>query len=163
MEQTTTTTVSPTKKPALLFIISIFSYIGSSIWALFSLIFMILSSWVMSFLGIGMSAASQNAEVMEGLTDEQKQIFEHASETTNGIANMGTAALIGIGLVSLILAILSLIGIVKMGQLKKSGFWMYAIVNIIVLITTIYAGWWVTSVVSAAFIIMYSLNLKHMK
>lgn len=150
---------SVAQRPQFLTTLCILSYIGSGLWALFSIIGMVASSWIMSLLGIGMATAMENPEAIEGIDPAQ---LEQATEAANGIMGMGTTFFILIFLVSLVLAAVSILGVAKMWKQKKSGFIMYSVVNGLMLILFLIGGSWGAAIFSAAFIGMYAANLKHM-
>ncbi len=75
---------------------------------------------------------------------------------------MLSSYLVIVFVVSLILAVISLMGVMKMAKLKKSGFWMYAIVNGLLALLGLFGGGLFGAIVGIGFIVMYGLNLKHM-
>ncbi|MCW3102529.1 MAG: hypothetical protein JWO09_969 [Bacteroidetes bacterium] len=160
MEQTNIQ-AGATARPQFLTVLCILSYIGSGIWALLSLIGMVASGWILSLLGIGVAAA-ENSATMEGMDSVDAEQMHQATAAVGGLMGMGTTFFIIIFLVSLIFAGLSLFGVVKMWNLKKSGFIVYTIVNGLILILGLIGGGWVMGLISAAFIAMYAANLKYM-
>ncbi len=163
----TTTTEGPKQRPGFLTTLCILSYIGSGLWALFSLIGTFASGWLMSFLGgMMMSKAAEAtpsmAEMQQNMTPEQMEQMKQGVEAAGGLLSMGTGLIVGIFVVSLILAGLSLWGVIKMWSMKKGGFWIYSIVNGLLAILALIGGSWFMGIVGVAFIVMYGLNLKHM-
>ncbi len=63
-------------------------------------------------------------------------------------------------IILVVLAAGSLYGAIMMWQLKKMGFYLYALANIILVIISF---GWVNLIITAAFIIMYFVNLKYME
>lgn len=73
-------------------------------------------------------------------------------------------------LINLILAAASLYGAIMMWKLKKTGFWIYVAAQVLMLIVPVFfvgiaglLGSAIGLIFTAAFIIMYALNLKAMK
>jgi hypothetical protein len=157
MEQTNTA-ASTQARPQFLTVLCILSYIGSGLWALLSLIGIFASGWIMSLIGGGAAAEVDTS----AMTPEQAEAFAAMSEGGSGIMGMLSSYLIVVFIISLILAALSLFGVSKMWKLKKSGFWMYTIVNGLMVILGLLGGGIFGAVVGIAFIVMYGLNLKHM-
>ncbi len=91
-----------------------------------------------------------------------------ANDAANAaIANGATVALIGI-----VAALLCLVGSVMMWQLKKMGFYIYTVANLgAVIATAVLLGGGAFGgamavmgmIFPVAFVVMYGLNLKHMK
>lgn len=157
MEQTTTTTATA-QRPGFLTTLCVLSYIGSGLWALLSLIGIFASGWIMSFF---MGSAMQNIDTT-GMSAEDAAAVESMATAGGGMMGMLSSYIIVVFIVSLILAALSLFGVVKMWQLKKSGFWIYSIVNGIMVILGFIGGGVLGAIIGLAFIVMYGLNLKHM-
>jgi hypothetical protein len=150
----------------------ILSYIGSGLWALFSLIGIFASGMIMSWFGGAMSQAktevTSNMNMSDSATAAVTERLDNATAAVDSAAGMATGMVIGVFVFSLLLAVLSLMGVMKMWKLKKSGFWMYTIANGIWMCLGIYlavngiAGW-AGPVLTAAFIGMYGMNLKNMR
>ena len=77
-----------------------------------------------------------------------------------------------IGYSSIVLSILSLLGVWWMWNLQKKGFWLYTLATVVSLITPfIFLGGGMMTllgvgflaVISIIFIILYAVNLKHMR
>ena len=162
MEQTNTTAVMPAKRSGFLTTLCILSYIGSGLWALISLIGIFASSWIISMVMGGGAKSAMDDLPTEGASAEQIEAMHKGIHAASGLAAMGGGMSIGIFVVSLILSVLSILGAVKMWNLKKVGFWMYSTVNILVVIAGFYAGGMVSPIIGIAFIVMYGLNLKYM-
>jgi hypothetical protein len=68
-------------------------------------------------------------------------------------------------------AILSLLGVFMMFKLKKNGFYLYTFANVFWLLVPLglidfdatFVNTMIGAVISAIFIIMYAINLKHME
>lgn len=163
MEQTNAGGGAP-QRPMFLQTLCILSFIGSGLWALISLIGIFAGGWIMSFIGGGaMNDAMQSgmAEGMEGLEGGAEAAAAMA-DAGSGMMGMLSSYLIIIFVVSLVLAALSLFGVMKMWKQKKMGFWIYAIVNGILAVFGLIGGGLVGAIIGIAFIVMYGLNLKHM-
>ena len=162
MEQTNTTEAAvPATRPQFLTVLCILSYIGSGLWALLSLVGIFASGTIMGMLGMGAASAMEQMDTT-GLSQEQIDAMQSMQTAGGGFMAMLSSYLIIIFIVSLVLAGLSLFGVIKMWKLKKSGFWMYAIVNGIIAILGLIGGGLVGGLIGIAFIVMYGLNLKHM-
>lgn len=86
-------------------------------------------------------------------------------EAEGGTATVETGGLWTLVIVGAVLTAVSLIGVIKMWRLQKQGFYLYtgaAVANIIA--GVILGGFSPLSIVfTVAFIVMYGVNLKHMK
>lgn len=163
MEETTQTAtaaaaIEAPQKPQFLKVLCILSYIGGGLWALFSLIGIFASSLIMGFL-MGQAKTVDTS----GMTPEQAQAMESIASAGGGMMGMISSYLTVIFVISLLLAGLSIWGVVKMGKLQKGGFWIYSIVNGLLAILGLLGGSFFMPIVSIAFIVMYGLNLKFMK
>lgn len=168
MEETTptgTTTeaaaVNTPARPQFITILCVLSFIGSGIWALVSLIGTFASGFIMSFLGIGANSLPPMEE--SGMSQEQINAVTEAASSSGGMASVIFSYFMVIMIVSLVLSIVSILGVVKMWKLKKSGYWLYTGVNGLLAILMLVGGSWFQALVGIAFIVMYGLNLKHMK
>ena len=160
MEETTRSTpVESGQKPQFLKVLCILSYIGSGAWALLSLIGIFASGMIMSvFMGSAMAKVDTSS-----MSAEEAEAMEKISSAGGGMMSMLSSYIVVIFIISLIFAGLSLFGVIKMGKLKKSGFWIYAGVNGLLAVLGLIGGSVFTALIGIAFIIMYGLNLKHMK
>ena len=124
-------------RPTFLTVLCILTFIGSGLSALFLL--------------IGLVAAGA------------------ISETLSSIPGMGDIG--GFGsvyfVVALVLALASLYGAIMMWKLKKMGFYLYSGANVLVLFAPMVLASGKFSIfgliITALFIILYGLNLKHLK
>ncbi len=134
------------ERPTFLTVICILSFIGAGL-------------GILGYItAIGLLGAASSAGVMEGL--EGMEGFEEFQSAAPS-AGMTWAYII----VGFLATIVSLLGVIKMWNLKKEGFMWYTVASIaIIIMGFIYAGFSVVGViVPAAFIAMYYVNLKHMK
>lgn len=124
-------------RPTFLTVLCILTFIGSGLSALFLLIGLV-------FAG----AASGMLSSIPGIGD---------------IGGLGT----GYFLIVLVLALASLYGAIMMWKLKKLGFYLYSGANVIVLFVPLVMASGKFSifglVITALFIFLYGLNLKHLK
>jgi len=124
-------------RPTFLTVLCILTFIGSGFRTLIFLILLVAAGAVSSWLG--------------------------------SIPGMGDMGGLGSGylVIILVLALASLYGAIMMWQLKKMGFYLYSGANVIALIVPIFMAssdfsvWGL--VFTALFIILYGLNLKHLK
>ncbi|MFN3916710.1 MAG: hypothetical protein ACK4K0_03110 [Flavobacteriales bacterium] len=124
---------------------------------------------ILSFIGIGLAVlgyigaiamASIASTAMANL-DAMAAEYGGTSTYTGPSAGM-IWAYVGVGFLTTIVALL---GVIKMWNLKKQGFMLYTGAQVVAILMTVVAGFFsIASVIfPAAFIIMYGLNLKHMK
>lgn len=143
------------ERPGMLTALCILTFIGSGLVSLLGLIGIFASGWVMSLLGAQVDQAA--AEAGGGAA------VEAAAAEVEGAMAMGTGILIAAFVLVLGLALLSLFGAIKMWSLKKSGFIMYAIGTGLWAVICILGASWLAAVASIVFIVLYGMNLKHMK
>lgn len=143
------------QRPAFLKVLCILSFIGSGLWALGSLIGIFASGWIMGLLGMAVDQGLNDTN--SGLTDAQREQIDQAAGM---IGSMGTGILIGVFVFSLILAVLSLMGVARMYGLKKSGFTLYTIANGIYLLFCLISFNILGIIITGAFIAMYAVNRK---
>lgn len=155
---------APAKRPVFLTVLCILSYIGSSLWMLFSLHAMFFSTWI-----IGMAVKLTTAPAAEDLNFPGAADLATAFATAAIISEYGTLFIIG-AVISFVLALLSITGVTLMWKTKKIGFWIYSVSNAMVMCMLIWldnnnllGGSILSSLITIGFITMYSINLKHMK
>ena len=149
-EETTQENAAPAaeagKRQVFLTVLCILSFIAAG----FAIIGYIGVITVMGAAGAAMSAM----EGMEGMGE----VMEAAGPSTG----MTWAYII----VGFLCTIIGLVGVIKMWKLKKQGFMLYAGATVVSLIMgIIYSGFGASItgiIISAAFIVMYYLNTKHM-
>ena len=143
------------KRPVFLTVLCILSFIAAG--------FAILG--YITVIGL-MGAASVAVSGMESMSSEMGAEMGDAMSAA-------MAATPGVGLtwayiiVGFLTTIVGLFGVIKMWKMNKSGFMMYTGATVVSLIMGIvYSGFAasiVGIVISAAFIVMYGLNMKHLK
>ena len=112
--------------------------------------------------GAGQTAV-QSAKESGDMSAEQMEAAKAASEGVSALAGMGSAFFTVIFLVSLLLAGLSLFGVIKMWKMQKSGFYIYTAVNgLIFLFALISVEIW-SIIITGGFIGMYAANFKHLE
>lgn len=127
---------------------------------------------ILSFIGAGVSIVLLLlATVLAGAATAGTTMVDTSNMSAEGQAAMDAAqGAIGnvwlyLGL-AIAMVVVSLVGVIKMWKLQKSGYYMYvgaAVAGIIVDIA-VGAGFTVGGLIfPVAFIVMYGLNLKHMK
>jgi hypothetical protein len=130
-------------RPVFLTVLCILSFIAAGIGVLGILA-------LIALVGVASSVSNEFGEAMSA-----------ASTTSGGGLLYANIA------VSILALIVSLIGVIKMWKLQKSGFMLYTIATIASLVMGIvYSGIALSIpsiVISGAFIVMYGLNVKHLK
>ncbi|MBN2212786.1 MAG: hypothetical protein JW723_00955 [Bacteroidales bacterium] len=153
-------------RPTMLTVVGILSFIGLGYRILTGLINAALGTATSSFAPFLEEVFENEADlsdVPESLQGFIEGIFD---SVTKLLANVS-----GIYLTIVLLAIIALLGVILMWQLKKTGFYIYtASRSLIAFVPFIFIGynmvsviWFVSSIVfGILFIILYSLNLKEM-
>jgi hypothetical protein len=130
------------KRPALLTVLCILSFIGSG---LSVLVWLLLTVGVGSFLGF----------------------LENVPGFSEAMTGSGAGLGIGLMLLNLVLNAGTLAGAIMMWQLKKLGFWIYSgafVLQFLVPIIFMSGKFGIFGfIIMALFITLYALNLKHMK
>lgn len=142
----------PAKRPEFLGVLCILSFIWSG-FVLLCLLFCLLFSSVLFELMENMLAGANG---MPTLDEGQQQAVQ-------SIMNLGKGAFAAIIAISMIAYMTSLLGVFKMWRMQKWGFYIYVVVNGIGVIFNLLSGSFFMMMISVAFIIMYAVNLKHMK
>jgi hypothetical protein len=148
MEETTTTNEAA-KRPVFLTVLCILSFIAAG----FAIIGYVT---VLTLMG----AASAVASGMEGMSAESSAMM---SEAMSKVPSAGlTWAYLIVGFITVIV---SLFGVIKMWKLQKIGFFMYVGASVASMVMgIIYSGFGVMGVIfPVLFIVLYGLNLKHLK
>lgn len=148
MEQntTTTTTIETTtvvvnQRPTFLTVLCILSFIFGGL-GILGLIMLI----------VGMGAISAGTAAIEGAG---------GTITSTGPSMGLTWAYLAVGFVT---ALISLYGVVKMWKMEKIGFFLYTGATVVSMIMgVVYSGFGFMTVLPLVFVILYGLNLKHLK
>ena len=149
MEETTTTTTEAAKRPVFLTVLCILSFIAAG----FAIIGYVT---VLTLMGAVSAAASS----MEGMSAETSAMM---SEAMSKAPSAGlTWAYIIVGFVTVLI---SLFGVIKMWKLQKLGYFLYVGASVASMVMgIIYSGFGVMGVIfPVLFIVLYGLNLKHLK
>ncbi|MCH7658576.1 MAG: hypothetical protein IIB05_09705 [Bacteroidetes bacterium] len=115
---------------------------------------------ILTFIGSGLSALSMLAVIL---------LAGALSEMLSNIPGMGDIGGMGTGyfLITLLFAFVSLYGAIMMWKLKKMGFYLYSGANVLALFVpmVLAAGKFPVFglIITALFIFLYALNLKHLE
>lgn len=140
------------KRPDFLSILCVLSFIWSG-FVLLCLLFCLFFSGLLFNL---MEKMLMGADGMPTLDVAQQQAIQ-------SIINLGKGSFAAIIAISMIGYMTSLLGVFKMWRMQKWGFYIYTIVNGIGIVFNLLSGAYFMLMISVAFIVMYAMNLKHMK
>lgn len=156
MEQQTQTTptTDAAKRPVFLTVLCILSFIAAGL-AILGYITLITV----------MGAVTAGASALEGMSGEAGSAGAAMSEAMSHGPSAGmTWAYIAVGFVTVLV---SLFGVIKMWKLQKIGFFLYVGATVVsIIMTIVYSGFssgMMSIVFGALFIVLYGLNLKHLK
>lgn len=153
-------------RPTFLTVLCILTFIGSGL-SLLSSLMSIATSKIASGSGLMSLVYESMNQSMQEIPEVMVKMMETMVETTTKVLENGVA----IGLTNTILYAVSLYGAILMFRLKKNGFYLYACAQILLLfVVPVIVGFNVFTVMgiigslifTAAFIIMYGVNVKHM-
>ncbi len=159
--------ITSKERPGLLTVVGILSFIGIGYRILIGLLnasMGTITSSLVPFLNDTFENEADLSNVPDSLRGLIEGIFDSVTKFMENVT--------GIYLSIVLLAIIALVGVILMWQLKKTGFYLYTVARIcILLIPVIFLGYniismiWLSSgvIFAAVFIILYSLNLKYMK
>lgn len=163
-----TYTPAPAQRPTLLTIICILSFIGG-LWGA-------IEGFRTGFTSKAQDDLAQaKATIEESMAQLQGQGGEFAQsmmEQGIAIAEKTAENAKPLGISGLVLALISLYGVWLMWNLRKQGFWFYTIAAILGLLIPLYflgfstvaiMGLGFGAFISLVFIILYGVNLKHMR
>lgn len=172
---TDSTTTGATQRPTFLTVLCILSFIGCGL-GIFSGISGYFSNKALANLGGGMQdewkaamdEAMESAADEEGLGDAGRELAGALGDAMGGLTDFNAMA--NSSLVVGLLTIVTLIGVVMMWKLKKTGFYVYTAGQIasvaapFVMVGGLAGGLMATlgAIFPIIFIILYALNLKHM-
>jgi hypothetical protein len=151
---------APAQRPTFLTVLCILSFIAQGFAAI---------GYIIVALGLGVVSAVATSDTMNEALDGAEMSPE-ASEMMDAVETAGTASL-GLAwayiIIGLLTTIICFVGVLKMWKLKKSGFFLYAGASAVsIIMGLVYSGMdglVMGTVVPVAFIVMYGMNLKHMK
>jgi hypothetical protein len=154
-----------TARPTLLTVICIISFIMGA-WGIYGGVKQLTQDpdKVVAQAQADMEKARAQMPESNPLTDK---MMESAMEVTRKGAEQGKP----IGATSIVLSLLSILGVWQMWNLKKSGFWLYVLASVLGLVAPVYflggglialASVGVVGLFTILFIILYAVNLKYM-
>ncbi len=151
--QTNTGTAAAPARPTFLTVLCILSFIAAG-FAVIGYVF------VLTAMGAATAIAS-NMEGMSGEAGEASAAISAAMEHAGPGVGL-TWAYIIIGFVTVLV---SLFGVIKMWKLQKQGFFLYVGANVVsIIMSIVYSGFGVMGLIfPVLFIVLYGLNLKHLK
>lgn len=144
------------KRPQFLTVLCILTYIGSGL----GIVFGILGWWVIK----KMMPAMEGMEGMDSYSEMEGMMSEATLAAMEWIDVTTVVSIAG--------CLICLVGALQMWNLKKSGFYIYVvgelapvIVSAILLGSVAFSEWSMIagSVLAVLFVVLYALNLKHMK
>ncbi len=159
MEQTTTTAGTPAKRPTFITVLCILSFVGIAI----SLI-----GGIMNYFTY--SALASTGDMFGGLKTDAGEDLNNAMNAMAGALGMDYGKMATAALVQALLNLPILLGVLMMWKQKKTGFWVYALCEILQPIVPIAMGLGLVGGIMATvglifaivFVILYGVNLKHM-
>jgi len=144
-------------------IICILSFIGSGLGIV---------SDIRGYLGAENTAAtaSEKMEKVQDKMDEQGRSSGFLMQILTAAGKMSAATIRKLSVISLIASLFTLTGAIMMWNLKKTGFYIYTLGIVIIILSPLIfmdnilgyltAGFWF--VFGGMFVVMYAANLKHM-
>lgn len=157
------------KRPAFITVLGILGFIGVG-WQIISGIMQMLAGAVTGAvmdMGEGMAEGMENLEGLEGM--ENLEGMEEFGNAMEGVGNL-MAHQSTLGIISIVSALVCLLGIIWMWKLQKKGFFVYVIGEIAPAIATmVLVGFGLGGfmammgfIVPVVMIILWGINLKHM-
>lgn len=145
---------APAARPTFLTVLCILSFIASG--------FAIIWSIIVLLGAIAAQALVSGTDTMiEGMDAETA---DSVTTATNAVESVGMGLVWAYVIVTILATIISLMGVIKMWKLKKAGFYLYVGASLASMImASVYEFSIGALIVPIAFIVMYGLNLKHMK
>ena len=156
------------KRPTFITVLGILGFIGVA-WQVIAGIIQMLAGMAYSAVSNGVSAVAESAGQLSDIPGGDQAMNELGSqlESANAVLANGTM----LGIVSIVAALICLLGIIWMWGLKKKGYYVYIIGEIAPVVATVaVAGFSLTGGMMAVlgmifpiiFIVLWGLNLKHM-
>jgi hypothetical protein len=168
MEENVTTIELPKKRSTFLTVLCILSFIGSGGFGLLYPLYQ-----YVTFDTSYPKQVQQLTEAMEQMEDAGMDSGFFYKNTERGLVQLEAMSknLDLITGANCLFAILSLLGVFMMFKLKKNGFYLYTFANVFWLLVPLglidfdatFVNTMISAVISAIFIIMYAINLKHME
>ncbi|WP_421918414.1 hypothetical protein [Marinifilum sp.] len=167
MEENLTTIEMPKKRPTFLTVLCILSFIGSGYFGLIQPIYN-----YATFENTYAEKMQKTAEALEQMEEAGMESGFFYDMAANGMVQLKAMSenLEAITGANCLFALLSLIGVFLMFKLKKNGFYLYSFANVFWLLVPLalidfdsMIMWTlIGAVITAIFIILYAVNLKHM-
>lgn len=154
-------------RPTLLTVICILSFIMGA-WGIFSGIQNLTVDQTAALDKARMEMEQARADLGDQAGGLPGQMLDSAMDLAERTAKNAKP----IGISNILLSLLSLFGVWQMWNLRKSGFWLYLLASVGGLVTTVYFlggsmmaifSMGVAGFFSLVFIILYAVNLKHMR
>jgi len=168
MEDNITQVVQPKKRPTFITVLCILSLIGSGGFGLLQPLY--------QFVTFEKSYPEKLEQIEKGLEQMEDAGMESGflyDMAVNGqiVLEKTQENLVPMTAANVIFALFSLLGIFLMFKLKKNGFYLYSVVNLFWMLVPVYFIGMEVGMMTLAmgggftilFIILYAVNLKHMK
>jgi hypothetical protein len=155
-----------TTRPTLLTVLCILSFIGGA-WGIIS-----------GIQSLTSNSAAEMAEMQAQMDEARSQMGDEASGMVGGmmdgameIAQKAAENAVPIGITTIVLALVSILGVWQMWNLKKSGFYLYTVAALLGLAVPLFFMGFsmmalmsvgIAGIFSILFIILYAMNLKYM-
>lgn len=143
------------KRPVFLTVLCILSFIAAG----FAILGYIA---VIGLMGAASAVSGMASDMSSEMGAEMGDAMSAAMAATPGVGLTWAYIIVGF-----LTTIVGLFGVIKMWKLNKSGFMLYTGATVVSLIMgVVYSGFAASImgiVISAAFIVMYGLNMKHLK
>ncbi len=149
---------APAKRPVFLTVLCILSFIAAG----FAILGYITA---ITLMGAATAVVSAADDAFEGMSEGAGGAYSEMSEAITSSAGPSIGLTWAYIIIGFVCVLVSLFGVLKMWKLQKVGFYMYAGASVVSMIMTIvYSGFGIVgALITVGFIVMYGLNLKHMK
>jgi hypothetical protein len=139
-------------KPEFLKVLCILSFIWSGLIVFILFLCLVFSSFIFKIIHQILSG-----EIAMPTLDAKQE------EALQSFMQLGQGKFIGVVAAVIIFYMTSVLGVFKMWRLQKSGFYIYAIINLLGVGFDLMSGSFFAAIISISFIAMYYTNLKHLK
>lgn len=159
---------APAQRPTFLTVLCILSFIGG-LWG-------VVEGFRTGFTDKAQQDLEQARveieEAMGAMQGQESEFAQRIMEQGMIMAEQAAAQAKSLGIVGLVTSLISLLGVWMMWNLRKTGFWVYTLAALVGLIAPLYFLGFSTmafialgfgGLVSIVFIILYAVNLKHMR
>lgn len=144
-------TPAPNKRPTFLTVICVLSFIWEGLMILFGILGVLFVGSVFKILG----------QVSSG--DSYEQMSEMQRKGLDQLMDLGEGTVAIILGVFVLINVISLVSVILMWKLKKTGFYIYSVLNGLIVVLNLIQFDIFMTIMGIAFIVMYAMNLKHMK